>query len=114
MLQKVFFHLTSNADKFTEKQNNPRIEIGMKDDSAETAGNITYFIRDNGVGFDMDQSEKLFSLFQRLHSNKDYEGTGVGLAISKRILTRHHGKIWADSKTGEGTTFFVSLNTAIN
>jgi PAS domain S-box-containing protein len=112
MLRQVFFHLICNAEKFTQKHTNPKVEIGMEGDSAEVPGKITYFIRDNGVGFDMDQSEKLFNLFERLHSNQEYKGNGVGLAISKRILTRHHGKIWADSMPDEGATFFVSLNSA--
>ncbi len=113
LLQQVFFQMISNAEKFTQNQKNPIIEIGTID-PARKDGKITYFIRDNGIGFNLEQTEKLFNLFQRLDADQEYKGTGLGLAITKRILTRHYGKIWAESKAGEGSTFYVSLNANRN
>jgi light-regulated signal transduction histidine kinase (bacteriophytochrome) len=95
----------SNAIKYTGKTENARIEIGSTRNDHE----ILYYIRDNGVGFDMAYSDKLFGVFQRLHRKQDFEGTGVGLALVKRIIERHNGRIWAEAKVDEGAVFYFSL-----
>ncbi|OAI40019.1 hypothetical protein AYO38_06585 [bacterium SCGC AG-212-C10] len=105
LVHQVWMNLISNAVKFSGKAEHPRIEIGSMQENGETA----YFVRDNGVGFDMLYSDKLFGVFQRLHRAEDYEGTGVGLAIVQRIVQRHRGRVWADSKPGEGATFFFTI-----
>jgi PAS domain S-box-containing protein len=105
-IKQVWVNLISNALKYSRQQEHAKIEIGFSDNEKE----ITYFIKDNGAGFDMKYYEKLFGVFQRLHSTKDFEGTGVGLAIVQRIIVRHGGRIWAESKVKEGTTFYFTLN----
>ncbi len=105
MIRQVMLNLLSNALKFTRSKEKAVIEIGgtMKEDE-----NI-YYVRDNGAGFAQEHAEKLFGLFSRLSSSKEIEGTGVGLVIAKRIISKHHGGIWAEGKVGEGATFFFSL-----
>lgn len=98
-------NLVGNAFKFSAKSEFPCIEIG----SQTLNGKETYFLRDNGCGFDMEYADKLFGVFQRLHSNTEYEGTGIGLATVHRIMKRHGGKIWAEGKVGEGATFYFIL-----
>ncbi len=98
-------NLLGNAWKFSAKAASPRIEIGVTDRDGERA----FFVRDNGAGFDMANAKRLFTPFQRLHSEKDYEGTGIGLATVQRIIARHHGRIWADAKPGAGATFYFTL-----
>ncbi len=108
LLRLVFVNLISNAVKFTATRNPGIVEIGWKmGDEAE----IILFIRDNGVGFDSRYSEKLFGVFQRLHSQDEFEGTGIGLANVKRIVLRHGGRVWAESKLNEGAVFYFSLPT---
>jgi PAS domain S-box-containing protein len=105
LLKLVFTNLLSNAVKFTRKQAIAVIEIG----SRVTDGVPTIFVRDNGVGFDPQYADKLFGLFQRLHRQEDFEGTGIGLATVQRIVRRHGGEIWAESQLNSGTTFFFTL-----
>ena len=108
MLRQVFMNLISNAVKFTATKTDPRIEIGALH---RTPGEATVFVRDNGVGFDMQYVNKLFGVFQRLHRNDEFEGTGIGLANVRRIVHRHGGRTWAEGALGQGATFYVSLPT---
>lgn len=108
LLQQVYANLLSNAFKFSGKKAYPRVEIGCE---KAASGNI-YFVRDNGAGFDETRAEKLFAVFQRLHSPNEFPGTGVGLATADHIIRRHDGKIWATSAVGEGSTFYFTLGDA--
>lgn len=105
LITQVWDNLISNAIKYSSKTKNAEITIGVTRGSTK----ITYFIKDNGVGFDMKFADKLFELFSRLHSDSEYVGTGVGLSLVKRIIAKHRGKIWAESTPGEGSTFYFSL-----
>jgi len=107
-IRQVFYNLISNAFKFTRPKLKPSIEIGFQ----EGGNQNTYYVRDNGVGFDMQYSPKLFGVFQRLHNVDDFEGAGVGLALVQRIVLRHGGKVWAEGKMNEGATFYFSLPKA--
>jgi len=104
-IKQVWINLISNALKYTRHKAEAIIDIGWE----ESPDSITYFVKDNGAGFDMAFYNKLFGVFQRLHSQEEFEGTGVGLAIVQRIVAKHGGNIWADSKLGEGATFYFSL-----
>ena len=105
LLRQVWINLDSNAIKYSRRVAEPRVDIDAHRDGAETV----YRIRDNGAGFDMQYSHKLFGVFQRLHRSEDFAGTGVGLAIVARIVARHGGRVWAEGKVDEGATFYVSL-----
>ena len=105
MMRQVFVNLLSNAIKFSRAQETPMIRVGATIKDAETI----YFVKDNGVGFNMQYADKLFGVFQRLHSMNEFEGTGIGLAIVKRIITRHGGRVWAESKINAGATIYFAL-----
>ena len=105
LLKQVWINLLSNAIKYTGKTKAAVVEIGCRLEQGEHV----YFVRDNGTGFDMRYANKLFGVFQRLHRAEDYEGTGVGLAIVHRIITRHGGRIWADAVVDRGATFYFTL-----
>jgi PAS domain S-box-containing protein len=105
LMKQVWTNLISNAVKYSRKKEQPVIEIGI----SHINGSVTYFVKDNGAGFDMKFSDKLFAVFQRLHKVTEYEGTGVGLALVERIITKHKGNIWADAKLDEGATFYFTL-----
>ena len=106
LLSHVWTNLIANAVKYSSKKPEPRIEISSYTEQEET----TYFVRDNGAGFNMAYADKLFGVFQRLHREEDFQGTGVGLAIVQRIIAKHGGRIWTDSKVNEGTTFYFTLS----
>lgn len=110
MLKQVWINLISNAIKYSRKQPVSKVEIGRID----TDNEIHFYVKDNGVGFDMNYAHKLFEVFQRLHKVQEFEGTGVGLALVKRIVVRHGGRVWAASRTGEGAVFYFSLPNNIN
>ena len=97
----VLANLRGNAWKFTRNATHPRIEIGQ---IAQTEGTV-YFVSGNGAGFDMAYADKLFGVFQRLHSAREFEGTGIGLSIVQRIIRRHRGRVWAEGEVGRGATF---------
>lgn len=105
MLKQVFINLISNAFKYTGKKKEAIIEIGSYKEKDE----CIYYVKDNGAGFDMQYADKLFGVFQRLHSSNEFEGTGVGLAIVQKIISKHGGKVWAEAKVGEGACFYFSL-----
>jgi len=105
MMRQVFVNLLTNAIKFSRTRETPRIKLGGFIEGNEAI----YFVRDNGVGFDMQYAEKLFGVFQRLHGVTEFEGTGIGLAIVKRIVTRHGGRVWAEGKLNEGATICFSI-----
>ena len=108
MLRQVFINLLHNAIKFTKGCEPALIEVGCRSEY-KGEGVCLYFVKDNGVGFDMRYVDKLFGVFQRLHRAEDYEGTGVGLATVQRIIHRHGGEVWAESQVGKGSTFFFTL-----
>jgi PAS domain S-box-containing protein len=109
MLRVVFLNLIANALKFTRHNESAQVEIGCIQDNP---GEVTVFVRDNGVGFDMKYVDKLFNVFQRLHRVEEFEGTGIGLANVRRIINRHGGRTWAEGEVGQGATFYFSLPTS--
>ena len=98
-------NLVANGIKFRTASKNPKLDIGAN----RAANGWTFYVRDNGIGFDMQFQDRIFLIFQRLHGREEYSGTGLGLAVCKRIVERHGGKIWVESKEGEGSTFFFTL-----
>ena len=106
LLQLVWTHLLSNALKYSSRHQQPEIRIG-----AQTAddGEAVFFVRDNGVGFDMRYAGKLFNVFQRLHRQAEFEGVGIGLALVRRVIERHGGRVWAESTINDGATFYFRI-----
>jgi PAS domain S-box-containing protein len=109
LLRQVWMNLLSNALKYSRKAQSPQIEISGRSEGAE----VIYSVRDNGAGFDMAAYDKLFEVFERLHSDDEFEGTGVGLPIVQRIVTRHGGRVWAEGRVGEGAVFYFSLPVTV-
>ena len=105
MMNQVLLNLLSNAIKFTQTRENAMIEVGGYSENNENV----YYVRDNGMGFDMQFSDRLFGLFQRIHSSQEVEGTGIGLVIVKNIIEKHGGRVWAEGKPDEGATFYFTL-----
>ncbi|HMK05380.1 MAG TPA: ATP-binding protein, partial [Ferruginibacter sp.] len=107
-IRQVWINLISNAVKYSGQKEDPVIEIG----SFPHEGQNAFYIRDNGVGFDKRYKDKLFKVFQRLHNPDEFEGTGIGLAIVEKIISKHGGKVWAEAETGQGASFYFSLPNA--
>ena len=105
LITQVFHNLFANSIKFTRNQPAATIQVGCQ----PGAGEDIYFVRDNGVGFDMNHAQKLFGTFQRLHAATDFEGSGIGLATVRRIIERHGGRVWAEAEPNKGATFYFSL-----
>jgi signal transduction histidine kinase len=110
LMRQVWFNLISNAVKYSSRVPHPEIEVGYKTGNTE----IIYYVKDNGAGFDMANSNRLFGVFQRLHSDKEFEGTGIGLANVKRILLRFNGRVWAEGRINGGATFYFALPAQIS
>jgi len=108
LLRVVLHNLLNNAWKFTRNCNNPEIKMGI----LKRGLNRVFYIKDNGIGFDMKYAKKIFGIFQRLHTRDEFEGTGIGLASVERVIARHGGKIWVDAKQNEGATFYFTLPEA--
>ena len=106
-MRQVWINLISNAIKYSRNRQHPRIEIGASSQN----GLNTFFVKDNGVGFNQQYSKKLFKVFQRLHSTEEFEGTGVGLAIVEKIISKHGGNVWAEGEEGNGAGFFFTIPT---
>lgn len=104
-IRQVWINLISNAVKYSGNQEKPRIDIGYN----RQQDRYVFYVKDNGVGFDNRYRDKLFRVFQRLHSAEEFEGTGVGLALVEKIISRHGGSVWAEGEVGKGASFYFSL-----
>jgi PAS domain S-box-containing protein len=104
-IRQVWINLVSNAVKYSGRKEHPKIEIGAFNEQNQRV----FFVKDNGVGFDAEYKEKLFKVFQRLHSAEEFEGTGIGLAVVHKVISKHNGKVWAEGTTGKGAVFYFSL-----
>jgi len=109
LIQQVYANLVGNALKFSSKAASPLVEVGAEADAGAIDGPPVYFVRDNGAGFDTGHAAKLFKPFERLHSEQEFPGTGIGLALVSLIVQRHSGRIWAESAPGRGSTFRFTL-----
>jgi light-regulated signal transduction histidine kinase (bacteriophytochrome) len=109
LLRQVWTNLLVNAVKFSSPRTVPTIDVGSIVESEQTR----YFVRDNGVGFDMAKADQLFMAFRRLHSEKEFSGVGVGLAIVNRIVSQHGGRVWAESELDKGATFYFTLGLSL-
>ena len=109
LLRQVYANLISNAIKYSSKVEQPVVDIGA---FLDAEGQVVYFVRDNGAGFDMALAARLFGVFQRLHKDAEFRGAGVGLSIAHRIVRRHGGRIWADAQPDKGATFSFTLPAA--
>jgi light-regulated signal transduction histidine kinase (bacteriophytochrome) len=105
LIKQVWINLVSNAIKYSRHKPKTNVEIACYSKDNQ----VVYYVKDNGAGFDMQYYDKLFGVFQRLHSQEEFEGTGIGLAIVQRIVNRHKGTVWAESTLNEGASFFFSL-----
>jgi two-component system sensor kinase len=105
LIGQVFQNLIANAIKFTRNETAAEIEVGYQPGTGEDI----YYVRDNGVGFEMDHAQKLFGTFQRLHAANEFEGSGIGLATVRRIIERHSGRVWAEAALNQGATFYFAL-----
>ncbi|MDB5284739.1 MAG: sensory box histidine kinase [Bacteroidota bacterium] len=106
LVRQVWFNLISNAVKYSRKKDDPFVEIGVKDQD----GKAVYYVKDNGVGFNMEHEHKLFEVFHRLHKQSEFEGSGIGLALAASIVAKHGGRIWAVGKANEGAVFYFTLS----
>lgn len=109
-MKQVWYNLIDNAIKFSSKVNAPELNITCK----QSKSLLTFCVADNGIGFDMAYYSKLFGVFQRLHSESEFPGTGAGLAIVKRIIERHAGNIWAESAPGKGSKFYFTIPQSVD
>ena len=107
MILQVFLNLISNAVKFTSTRNRAEIEVGCLTDRSPPV----YFVKDNGVGFNMKYYNRLFGVFERLHRREEFDGTGIGLAIVQKIVQRHGGNVWAEAVVDQGATFYFTLQS---
>ena len=105
LVKQVWLNLIGNAFKYSAKKELPVIEVGMQQGKDE----LIFFVKDNGAGFDMQYADKLFAPFQRIHSQEEFEGSGIGLATVHRIITKHGGRVWVEAMPGDGACFYFSL-----